>query len=50
MRSAHVAHKHTVNAIKKNKAVQLGTNESLSNRAPFVDKLANKAYEMVLEN
>ena len=46
----HVAHKHTVNAIKKNKAVQLGTSESLSNRAPFVDKIANKAYEMVLEN
>jgi predicted Zn-dependent protease len=46
----HVAHKHTVNAIKKNKTVQLGTSESLSNRAPFVDKIANKAYEMVLEN
>jgi Putative Zn-dependent protease, contains TPR repeats len=46
----HVAHKHTVNAIRKNKTVQLGTSESLSNRAPFVDKLANKAYEMVLEN
>ena len=46
----HVAHKHTVNAIKKNKAVQLGTNETLSSRGPFLDKLANKAYEMVLEN
>ena len=46
----HVAHKHTVNAIRKNKTVQLGTNETLSNRAPFVDKMANKAYEMVLEN
>jgi predicted Zn-dependent protease len=46
----HVAHKHTVNAIKKNKAVQLGTSETLSNRGPFLDKLANKAYEMVLEN
>jgi beta-barrel assembly-enhancing protease len=46
----HVAHKHTVNAIKKNRTVQLGTSESLSNRAPFVDKMANKAYEMVLEN
>ena len=46
----HVAHKHTVNAIKKNKTVQLGTTETLSNRAPFVDKMANKAYEMVLEN
>src|SRR5580765_5288127 len=46
----HVAHKHTVNAIRKNKTVQLGTSESLANRAPFVDKIANKAYEMVLEN
>ena len=46
----HVAHKHTVNAIKKNKAVQIGTSETLSDRGPFVDRLANKAYEMVLEN
>jgi predicted Zn-dependent protease len=46
----HVARKHTVNAIRKNKAVQLGTNETLSNRAPYLDKVANKAYEMVLEN
>ena len=46
----HVAHKHTVNAIKKSKAVQIGTNETLSDRGPFLDKLANKAYEMVLEN
>jgi predicted Zn-dependent protease len=46
----HVAHKHTVNAIRKNKAVQLGTSETLSERGPFLDKLANKAYEMVLEN
>ena len=46
----HVAHKHTVNAITKNKAVQLGTNETLSGRGPFLDQLANKTYEMVLEN
>jgi hypothetical protein len=46
----HVAHKHTVNAIRKNKAVQLGTNETLKDRGPFLDKIANKAYEMVLEN
>ena len=45
----HVAHKHTVNAIRKNKAVQMGTNETLSSRGPFLDKIANKAYEMVLE-
>jgi predicted Zn-dependent protease len=46
----HVAHKHTVNAIRKNKAVQLGTSETLADRGPFLDKIANKAYEMVLEN
>jgi beta-barrel assembly-enhancing protease len=46
----HVAHKHTVNAIKKNKAVQIGTSETLSQRGPFLDQLANKTYEMVLEN
>ena len=49
-RSAHVAHKHTVNAIRKNKAVQLGTSETLPDRGPFLDKIANKAYDMVLEN
>src|SRR5712671_3754051 len=31
----HVAHKHAVNANRKNKAVQLGTNETLSNRGAF---------------
>jgi beta-barrel assembly-enhancing protease len=46
----HVAHKHAVNAIKKNKAVQLGTNETLSNRGPFLDRIAGKAYDIVLEN
>ena len=46
----HVAHKHTVNAIRKGKAVELGTSATLSNRGLFLDKLANKAYEMVLEN
>jgi len=46
----HIAHKHTANAIRKNKAVQLGTSETMADRGPFLDKLANKAYEMVLEN
>jgi predicted Zn-dependent protease len=46
----HVAHKHTANAIRKNKAVQLGTSEMLADKALFLDKLADKAYEMVLEN
>jgi predicted Zn-dependent protease len=46
----HVTEKHTINAIQKNKLVQLGTNETLSGRAPFLDRVANRAYEMVLEN
>jgi predicted Zn-dependent protease len=45
----HVAHKHTINAIKKNKAVQMGTNATLADRGPFLNNMANKAYEMVLE-
>jgi predicted Zn-dependent protease len=47
---AHVTEKHTINAIQKNKMVQVGTNETLSDRAPFLDKVANRAYELVLEN
>jgi predicted Zn-dependent protease len=46
----HVAHKHTVNAIRKNKAVQLGANEALANRSQMLNKLVDKAYDMVLEN
>ena len=48
--TTHVAHKHTVNAIRKNKAVPLGTNETLKNRGEFLSKIADKAYDMVLEN
>jgi beta-barrel assembly-enhancing protease len=47
---AHVTQKHTVNAIRKAKGVQLGTSETLSNRGAFLDALANRAYSMVLEN
>jgi predicted Zn-dependent protease len=47
---AHVAQKHTVNAIRKSKTVQLGTSETLANRGAFLDQLANRAYSMVLEN
>src|SRR5688572_9515444 len=47
---AHVAQKHTVNAIKKSKGIQLGTSETLANRGAFLDQLANRTYSMVLEN
>ena len=49
-RIGHVAHKHAVNAIKKTRAVQLGANETLSSRGPFLDRIANRAYDIVLEN
>lgn len=44
----HVAHKHTVNAIRKSNAVKMGT--EAASRASFLSNYANKAYEMVLEN
>src|SRR5437667_6216811 len=42
----HVAHKHTVTAIKKNKALQAGS-EALSDRASILEWITNKAYEVV---
>jgi predicted Zn-dependent protease len=47
---AHVAQKHTVNAIRKSKGVQIASSEAASSRAAFLDVLVNRAYEMVLEN
>lgn len=47
---AHVAQKHTVNAIRKSKGVQIGTAETSSNRGAFLGALTNRAYDMVLEN
>jgi predicted Zn-dependent protease len=46
----HVAHKHAVNAIRKSKAVQIGTQAAAKDRAPYLNQLANRAYEIVLEN
>jgi predicted Zn-dependent protease len=46
----HVTEKHTVKAIEKNKAVQMGTSQALGDKAAYLDKVANKVYEMVLEN
>ncbi len=47
---AHVAQKHTVNAIRKGKGVSLASSETLANRGAFLDQLADRAYSMVLEN
>lgn len=46
----HVTEKHTLNAITKSKAIQIGTSETLKDKAVFLDQLANKAYELILEN
>ena len=47
---SHVAQKHTVNAIRKAKGVEIGTSETSANRGAFLGALANRAYDMVLEN
>ena len=45
----HVAHKHTVDAIRKANAEKLVSEAALADRGPFLDRLANLAYDMVLE-
>ena len=47
----HVARKHTVNAIQKNKAVATGVDQTRpAAAASCSQRMANQAYEMVLEN
>jgi predicted Zn-dependent protease len=43
----HVTRKHTINAIQKNKAVQLGASAA---RSDVINRTVNAGYEMVLEN
>jgi predicted Zn-dependent protease len=45
----HIAEKHTINAIRKSKAVEIGSEEAAGNK-PFVDKLAQVAYQSIIEN
>jgi predicted Zn-dependent protease len=45
----HVVRKHTINAIKKNAAVKMGT-QAASSRAQFISQVANAAYDSILEN
>jgi predicted Zn-dependent protease len=46
----HVTRKHTVNAIQKNKAVSAGLNQAAGGRSALLERMANQAYAMVLEN
>jgi predicted Zn-dependent protease len=48
---AHVTEKHTINAIQKSKAVQLGAEQAGGgSKALLVQAVAGKVYEMVIEN
>lgn len=47
---AHVTRKHTINAIQKNKAVSAGVNQAAGGRSELIERMANQAYTMVLEN
>jgi predicted Zn-dependent protease len=45
----HVVNKHTVDSIRKANAEKLVSDAALSDRGPYLDKLTNMAYDMVLE-
>jgi len=45
----HVTRKHTINAIKKNKLVKMGTDAAAS-RSAVIGQMSTAAYENVLEN
>lgn len=47
---AHVVRKHTVNAIQKNKVVAAGISSASGGRSAVIERMANQAYAMVLEN
>jgi predicted Zn-dependent protease len=44
----HVTNKHTVRAIQKSKAIQIGAEESLSGNTALFNKLVDRASEMVM--
>ncbi|HEY7791504.1 MAG TPA: M48 family metalloprotease [Vicinamibacterales bacterium] len=46
----HVAHKHAVNQIRKDKLVTLGTHEALKDRSQLLTLVTDKAYSLVLDN
>jgi hypothetical protein len=45
----HVAQKHTINAIRKSKMVEVGTEEAAGDRV-LIDKFAQMAYTNIIEN
>lgn len=45
----HVTEKHTVNAIQKSKAVQMGVNETLSSSSELLEKAVTASYDNIVE-
>lgn len=45
----HVTEKHTVNAIQKSKAVQMGASETLSNSSDLLEKAVTASYDNIVE-
>jgi predicted Zn-dependent protease len=45
----HVVRRHTINALRKNAAVKMGT-QAASSRASFLGAVADRVYDNVLEN
>ena len=46
---AHITKKHTVNAIQKNKAIKMTTEEVGAKGSAYYSKLANAAYDNIVE-
>lgn len=46
----HVSEKHTLKAIQKGKMVELGASETLGSNKFLFEQLANKTYELIIEN
>ena len=45
----HITQKHTVNAIQKNQAVQMGASETLSGSAALMDRVVTAVYDNIVE-
>jgi len=45
----HVTEKHTIRAIQKGKAIQIGANETMANNPAIFNKLVDKATEAVMD-
>ena len=45
----HITEKHTVNAIQKNQAVQMGAAETLSGSAALMDRVVTAVYDNIVE-